>query len=57
MKKDMGINGGRWYICCSWCDGCWRKMVVTVLQVRCAVIFVDFLGVQVLNGLYVWGEV
>ena len=33
MEKDMGFNGEKWYIYCGKCDGWWRKMVLTVLQV------------------------
>ena len=42
MKKDMEINGGKWYIRCDGCDGWWKKMVLTVFQVWCGVICAFF---------------
>ena len=38
----MGNNGERWYIYCGGYDGWWRKIVLTVLQVRCGVVSFDF---------------
>ena len=42
MKKDLDINGGRWYIRLYGCNGWWRKTVLTVLRVWCGVICVFY---------------
>ena len=39
MKKDMEISGGRYYIGCDGCDDWWKKILLTVLQECCGVIY------------------
>ena len=47
VKKDMGINGGGWYIRCNGCDGWSGKMILTVLLVWCGVICVFYRSIRV----------